>query len=64
MKTTRTILVSLAVASLAACSGGGIDLNVSTVDNSVDNSSTTTGGGGGGTGRRWRRTRSALCSRG
>jgi hypothetical protein len=49
MKTTRTILVSLAVASLAACSGGGIDLNVSTVDNSVDNSSTTTGGGGGTT---------------
>lgn len=45
MKTIRLALAAFAVAGLAACSGGGVDLNVSTTDNSVDNSTTNPGGG-------------------
>ena len=45
MKTTRFVLAVLALASLAACDGGGVDLNVSTTDNSVDNSTTNPGSG-------------------
>ncbi len=45
MKTTRLALAILTLAGLAACDGGGVDLNVANTDNSVDNS--TTGGGGG-----------------
>ncbi len=44
MKTMRVALATLAVIGLAACEGGGVDLNVATTDNSVDNS----GGGDGG----------------
>ena len=44
MKTTRWLLAALAVAGLAACEGGGVDLNVANTDNSVDNS----GGGDDG----------------
>ncbi|NJN40466.1 MAG: hypothetical protein HC807_06015 [Gammaproteobacteria bacterium] len=46
MKTTRIVLAVLTLAGLAACDGGGVDLNVSNTDNSVNNS--TNGGGGGG----------------
>ena len=45
MKMTRQVLVGLALAGLAACEGGGVNLNVSTVDNSVDNSTSNSGGG-------------------
>lgn len=44
MKTQQLLLSGAILAALTACSGGGIDLNVSTVDNSVST------GGGGGTG--------------
>lgn len=44
MKTMRLALLALALAGLAACEGGGVDLNVANTDNSTDNS----GGGGGG----------------
>ena len=44
MKTTRWLLAALAIAGLAACEGGGVDLNVANTDNSVDNS----GGGDDG----------------
>ncbi len=44
MKTTRWVFAALAIVGLAACEGGGVDLNVANTDNSVDNS----GGGGGG----------------
>ncbi len=45
MKTTmRLVLTAWALLGLAACEGGGVDLNVSNTDNSVDNS----GGGDGG----------------
>lgn len=42
MKTSRLVAAGVSIALLAACEGGGIDLNVSTTDNSVDNSTTTT----------------------
>ncbi len=45
MKTNRLLLGGAILAALTACSGGGIDLNVSTVDNSISQG----GGGGGGT---------------
>jgi len=45
MNMTRLVLVGLAMAGLAACDSGGIDLNVVTNDNSVDNSVTNPGGG-------------------
>ncbi len=45
--TMRLALAVSMVIGLAACEGGGVDLNVSNTDNSVDNS--TNGGGGGGT---------------
>jgi hypothetical protein len=45
MKTIRIALAGLAMAGLAACSGGGVDLNVATTDNSVDNSTSNPGGG-------------------
>jgi hypothetical protein len=38
------MLVALAALAVAACDGGGVDLQVQTVDNSTDNS--TSGGGG------------------
>ena len=44
MKTTRWLLAALAIVGLAACEGGGVDLNVANTDNSVDNS----GGGDDG----------------
>jgi len=37
-------LAGLMVTALTACDGGGVDLNVNTTDNSVNNS-TNTGGG-------------------
>jgi hypothetical protein len=43
MKTMRVLLAAWLVVGLAACEGGGVDLDVSNTDNSVDN-----GGGGGG----------------
>ncbi len=46
MKTIRLFLSGIALAGLAACSGGGVDLNVSNTDNSVDNSVNNGGGGG------------------
>jgi hypothetical protein len=46
MNTTRLAAAVLAALAIAGCEGGGVDLNVETVDNSVDNS--TDGGGGGG----------------
>jgi hypothetical protein len=42
MKIMRLVLTALALIGLVACEGGGVDLNVSNTDNSVDNS----GGGG------------------
>lgn len=47
MNVTRLVFLGIAVAGLAACEGGGVDLKVETVDNSVDNSTSTSGGGGG-----------------
>ncbi len=47
MKTYHWLLAGVATIGLAACDGGGIDLNVSTVDNSVDNSVTNPGSGSG-----------------
>ncbi|MGA1463680.1 MAG: serine/threonine protein kinase [Steroidobacteraceae bacterium] len=46
MNLNRLVLIGIAVAGLAACEGGGVNLNVSTVDNSVDNSTNNSGGGG------------------
>lgn len=43
---TRSLLVGLMAGGLVACGSDGVTLNVSTVDNSVDNS-TNTGGGNG-----------------
>jgi hypothetical protein len=45
MNVTRLVLLGIASIGLAACDGGGVELKVQTVDNSVDNSQTTTGGG-------------------
>jgi hypothetical protein len=45
--TMRLALAACVAIGLAACEGGGVDLNVSNTDNSVDNSNN--GGGGGGT---------------
>ena len=45
MKTIRLVLAAFALAGLAACDSGGVDLNVSTTDNSVDNSTTNPAGG-------------------
>ena len=44
MKTMRIVLTLIALAGVAACYGGGVKMNVSNVDNSVDNSQS--GGGG------------------
>jgi hypothetical protein len=44
MKTMRVVLAAWAALGLAACEGGGVDLNVANTDNSVDNS----GGGDDG----------------
>jgi len=44
MKTIRWVFAAVALVGLAACEGGGVDLNVSNTDNSVDNS----GGGDDG----------------
>jgi len=44
MKINRLVLAVLTVLAIAGCDGGGVDLNVETVDNSVDNS--TSGGNG------------------
>jgi hypothetical protein len=46
MNTTRVAAAVLVALAIAGCEGGGVDLNVETVDNSVDNS--TNGGNGGG----------------
>ena len=48
MKTSRLLLAGLVVAGLAACDGGGVELNVATNDNSTDNSTTNNNSGGGG----------------
>jgi hypothetical protein len=45
MKTSQLLLAGVIAVGLAACNSDGISLNVSTVDNSTDNS-TNTGGGG------------------
>jgi hypothetical protein len=47
MKLDRLLLAGVMAAGLVACESGGVTLNVSTVDNSVDNS-TSTGGGDNG----------------
>ena len=44
MKIQRSILAAAVAVVLGACGGGEVNLNVATVDNSVDNS-TSTGGG-------------------
>ena len=49
MKNHQLLFVGLAALGVAACEGGGVELNVSTVDNSVDNSTSTVVGGGGST---------------
>lgn len=41
----RLLFAGLVVTGLAACDGGGVDLNVNTTDNSVDNSQNNSGGG-------------------
>jgi hypothetical protein len=46
MNKSRLLLAGMALAGLGACSGGGVDLNVSTTDNSVDNSVTNPGNQG------------------
>lgn len=45
MNISRMLLAGMALAGLGACSGGGVDLNVSNVDNSTDNSVTNPGSG-------------------
>jgi hypothetical protein len=45
MNATRLLLLGIAVVGLSACEGGGVDLKVETVDNSVDNSQSVGGGG-------------------
>ncbi|MBX3703700.1 MAG: hypothetical protein KF822_08000 [Steroidobacteraceae bacterium] len=45
MNKSRLVLAGVALAGLGACSGGGVELNVSTVDNSVNNSVNQGGGG-------------------
>jgi hypothetical protein len=45
MNTSRLALPVLLALAMVGCDGGGVDLNVETVDNSVDNS--TSGGNGG-----------------
>jgi hypothetical protein len=47
MNRTRLAAAVLTALAMAGCEGGGVDLNVSTTDNSVDNS---TSGGNGGSG--------------
>ncbi len=44
MRTSNLLLVGVMAIGLAGCDTGGVDLNVGTTDNSVDNS--TSGGGG------------------
>jgi hypothetical protein len=44
MRISNLLLVGVMVIGLAGCDSGGVDLNVATTDNSVDNS--TSGGGG------------------
>jgi hypothetical protein len=45
MNVTRMVFLGIAAVGLAACEGGGVDIKVETVDNSVDNSTSTSGGG-------------------
>jgi len=45
MNATRLLFLGIAVVGLSACEGGGVDLKVETVDNSVDNSQSVGGGG-------------------
>jgi hypothetical protein len=47
MNMTRLLLAGLAIVAVTACDSGGVDLNVATTDNSVDNS--TSNGNGGST---------------
>jgi hypothetical protein len=49
MKNHQLLFVGLAALGVAACEGGGVELNTSTVDNSVDNSTSNVVGGGGST---------------
>lgn len=44
MRINNLLLVGLIVLGIAGCDGGGVDLNVSTIDNSTDNSVTNPGG--------------------
>jgi hypothetical protein len=44
MNTTRLAAAVLTVLAIAGCEGGGVDLNVSTTDNSVDNSTSGSNG--------------------
>ena len=46
MRAKSLLLMSMVAAVLAGCDSGGIDLNVATTDNSVDNSTSNSGGGG------------------
>ena len=45
MNMTRLLLAGLAIVVVTACDSGGVDLNVATTDNSVDNSTSNSGGG-------------------
>jgi hypothetical protein len=45
MRTSNLLLVGVMVIGIAGCDTGGVDLNVATTDNSVDNSVTNPGGG-------------------
>jgi hypothetical protein len=46
MNLKRTVVAGVVCMTLAACSGGGVDLKVANTDNSVDNSTNNSGGGG------------------
>ena len=45
MNMSRLALAVLSALAIVGCDGGGVDLNVDTVDNSVDNSTSGNGGG-------------------
>ena len=45
MRTSNLLLVGLMIIGIAGCDTGGVDLNVATTDNSIDNSTTNPGGG-------------------
>lgn len=48
MKVTHLVALGALAVALSGCDSGGVDLNVATTDNSVDNSTNTGGNGGNG----------------